>query len=550
LSAAAARPDPASREAGGDEPALGGWEIAALGLLVAFSLAVRGFRWWQTSLMFNDGPTFLGLAQDMAAGRWAEALAHVYHPLYPFFTLLAHFALPDWESAAAAVSIAAGGAAVLCFFFFARSAFGRRAGWIAAVFLAVQPHVVDGSSDIQSDGLYLALFLASMACLWRSAASPRAALAGWAGLFSGLAYLTRPEGIGVLLVGAALASLRVARRAWRPAAAAGWLAALFAGALLVMTPYLTFLRVEHGHWTLSQKKDVSKLFSLDTSPPIAATQEAVAAAREAVSGPVILTPRTSAVPVRVLSALAAVLAAAGNAVRPWFLALLLLGVALRRGRPGPTGEFVGLVVGVYAAVLFAQDYRYAYVDGRHALPPLVVAFGYVGVATPRIGELVLRGLARLRRAPVPGPRAATAAGLAIVVAVALGQAIRPERRGARADRAAAAWLRAQTLPEGAVAAPKGRLAYYAGRPYVSLYEAPRSGMLAYLRTAGVRFVILDDEKLARWPELAAAEGGALRPLHRAEDRGRWTAVFALVEPTAEERPAVATGTRAPSSGAP
>ncbi len=110
-------------------PPLGGAGSAALAGLVAFAVVVRCIRWWQTSLLFNDGPTFLWIAQEMAAARWREALAHAYHPLYPFLTLLAHFVIPDWEQAAVAVSVVAGAAAVLLLFVFLRSAFGRREAW-------------------------------------------------------------------------------------------------------------------------------------------------------------------------------------------------------------------------------------------------------------------------------------------------------------------------------------------------------------------------------------------------------------------------------------
>jgi hypothetical protein len=98
---------------------------------VLVAIAVRCIDWWQSALIFNDGPTFLGLSQQMSAGHWSEALAHPFHPLYPLLTWLAHFATPDWERAAAAVSILSGGVAVAFLFVFLRSAFDRRAAWIA-----------------------------------------------------------------------------------------------------------------------------------------------------------------------------------------------------------------------------------------------------------------------------------------------------------------------------------------------------------------------------------------------------------------------------------
>jgi 4-amino-4-deoxy-L-arabinose transferase-like glycosyltransferase len=512
-------------------------EVVLLAALALGAALVRAWRWHLTSLMFNDGPSFLALSQLMEAGGWVEALRHPYHPLYPFLTLVAHFAVSDWELAAAGVSIVAGAASVACLFAFLRSAFGRTEAWVGAAFLAVQPRAVSNSADVLSDGLYLALFLAGAALLWSATRRPSRALAGWAGVFAGLAYLTRPEGAGILLVGVACAALAVLLRRWSPWWALGWLAALCAAALLVMLPYLTFLRVERGSWIVTQKKNVGRLITGEgeaAAAPLRALPPGTPTRDEARAWPLVAQKSDGTTPVEARvkglphKALGDVLAAASASLRPWFLALLLVGVFLRRGRPGAAGAFVLLFLGLYAAVLFHLDYRYGYVDARHTLPPLALAFGYLAPGCLLLGRGILGALARLRPAlGTAAPGRAVVVGAAVVLAVALGQTLRPERAGAAADRAAAAWLRTQPTAPGAVAATKGRLAYYAGRPYVSLYTVSPTGLIERLRERGARFVIVDDQKLAEFPELAAAPDSALRLVHRAEDRGRWTGVYEL-----------------------
>lgn len=497
-------------------------ELAAAGLVAALALVVRALRWSGTVLMFNDGPTFLALAGHMAEGRWGDALAHDYHPLYPFVVMMGQLALGDAERAAAWISIAGGTLAVAALWVFLRGAFGPRPALLGALLLAVQPRAIDFSSDVQSDGLYLGLFLAGVAWLWWGWRAARPAWAFLAGLVSGLAYLARPEGLGVVLVGGLLAAASLLRGRWRLLPATGWAASLAAGALLVTLPYLAVLRVEHGAWTFTQKKSVTHLLALEeegaegTAP--AATPEAGAApAPQPEEVPVLLEPTGP------LRAAGYVLDAAANAVRPWFAPLIVFGLWLRRGRPGPAGGFVLAFVGLYTAVCMAQAFRYGYLDTRHALPPLTLAFGYAGIAMPALGALLLRPFTR-----APDPRIAVAVVVLAVAAAGLGQALKPEKADRRAERAAADWLAAQALPPGAVAAAKGRLAYYAGRAHVPLYGAPSPGLLPWLRERGARYVILEDEKLDEFPELRdAARSGGLARLHRAEVRGEVTTVYAL-----------------------
>jgi len=535
-------PDSASRRGLGALPAFSGWpERLALALLLAAAAAVRVLRWHGTSLMFNDGPTFLMLAQWLSEGRYGEVIAHPYHPLYPFLVLLARFWVGDWEQAAVLVSVIAGAASVLCLWLFVRASFGREAGWIAAIFLAVQPRAIAFSADILSDGLYLALFLAGVVCLWRALEEPRPALAGWAGAFSGLAYLARPEGLGVVVAGAALAALHALRGRWRPFQTGAWIAALVAAALLVALPYLALLRIQNGDWVLTQKKSVTRLLALDdegqaTLQPDALPQPAQSSLGEASADAAPAGIAQPPAPSRgiegaqLLRAALTVVHAAAAAVRPQFLALLLIGAWLRRGWPGPAGEFILCFLGLYAAILFTQGYHYGYVGARHALPPMVLTFGYLAVAVPALGGLLIMPFRRARGAPT-AQRLAAGAGLALVAAIGLGQALRPERPGARAERNAARWLAANAEHAGGVSAPKMRLAYYAGRAHVSLYAAPRGeALIRALHQQGAQYVILEDKNLSDFPELGAAVGTSLRVVHSEEDRGRRAFVYELTGP--------------------
>jgi 4-amino-4-deoxy-L-arabinose transferase-like glycosyltransferase len=176
------------------------WALA--GLLLA-AAGLRVVVWQRSVAMFSDGPRFLGMAHAFDSGRWTLALNDAYHPLYPLLVALLHRILPfgdsagGWEGAAAAVSVASGVAVVGLGFAFLRDAFGAGAAWVGAFLLAVQTRSVDFTSDVQSDGLYLALFVAGTWLGWRAWRRGSPAWAAGAGLAVGLAYTTRPEGLGL-----------------------------------------------------------------------------------------------------------------------------------------------------------------------------------------------------------------------------------------------------------------------------------------------------------------------------------------------------------------
>ncbi|MCP3985310.1 MAG: glycosyltransferase family 39 protein, partial [bacterium] len=191
------------------EPRREGWVICGL---VALAGAVRIVRWQELAVMFNDGPIFLALAEAIESGLPDQALAHPFHPLYSALVAVAHGPIASWETAAVFVSVLCGSLAVAALYLFVRDLHGRAAAWIAAFLLAVHPGAIEYTGDIQSEGTYFLCFISAAFLLWRGLRlkSPLLGMAG--GLVAGLAYLARPEGLGIALVAGALALLEGWRR--------------------------------------------------------------------------------------------------------------------------------------------------------------------------------------------------------------------------------------------------------------------------------------------------------------------------------------------------
>ncbi len=497
---------------------------AVLAAILLLAAVVRTIRWHQTGAIFNDGPVFLAVAELLREGRFAEALGHPFHPLYSALVALVHGVVPDLETAALVVSIGAGTAAVACLHALVRRAFDPTTALVAAFFLAVHPGAIEYSGDIQSEPLYLALFLACAAALWQGLTTRRAAPLLLAGVLGGAAYLTRPEGLGIVLVaGAGLGWAALCKRlAWGQAVALG--SALALGLVLTAGPYLGWLRIDGGSFEVSGKKQLGVVAGVVEEPfqgedPLAANpqQPWVRDADDpAPDSPQARPPRPE--PSTWERALDAVLDTFQTHFRSLRYELALIGLAglvLARPRPGRRAAMVLSVVAAYAALLLLLRFNVGYVSGRHTLPSVTLVFGYVAAAALVV---TARGSLGAR-----GRGVVLAVLLAIVAGVGLTKALKPSRLEAVAERRAASWL-AQAEPDAVVAARKRRTAYYADAPWVKLATAAYPGGL---RALGATHLILADDDVGDYAKLGPLEPPRMRLLHQEQAHGVTASVYGL-----------------------
>jgi 4-amino-4-deoxy-L-arabinose transferase-like glycosyltransferase len=512
-------------------------------------MAVRAFAWSNTAVLFNDGPIFLALAEAIGDGRWAEVLAHPYHPLYPALIAVVSGFGVGLESAAVAVSIAGGVLGIAALFWFVRDFFGREEAWLAAWIMALHPWALDFSSDVMSDGLYLGVFLVAFTCVVRVADRPTPHKAFVCGVACGLAYLTRPEGGGLLVVCAALLALRV----FRDGMSLRWvgmamLALCFAG-LIVIGPYVAGVAGVTGEWTITQKKSISKLIADPNS------QEALADAQGnkvrldklklvlplpesaiRVDGPGATRPERSAF--GLFDSVLRVETTAIAAFRWELLLLALIGLFADRSNRNTQRERAIMLVGAsYFGLLVLLVWGEGYVSRRHALPPCLPLIGYSAMGLKVIwlaGTTRLRGIPPVWLSRLRTPRALC---VVLLVCMILGWGAR-DLRARRFDRVpvrtAAEWLAVNRPGTGPVAAQKLRVAYYAGAKFVPLAPGHDGRLEAHLRGRGARWVVIDRGKMLDHQGLEDGIGDWLRVVHSVASQGR-NALVLSIEPTPAPR---------------
>jgi 4-amino-4-deoxy-L-arabinose transferase-like glycosyltransferase len=219
--------------------------VVAAGVRIAWALT-------QVGAIENEGSEYCRLAENLLSGngyRGIVANAGVqlnFPPLYPVLIAALMLPLRNSELAARLVSLVAGTALVWGVFLTCRSLYGRRVAFAGAAIVALHPTLIALSASVYSEALYLTLLTFGLYWLLRTAESGgRIGASVAAGVFFGLAYLTRPE---ALVLAAPLLVLLVVRGAVvgtgrRMIVAAGSVLLVL---LVLAAPYVAFLSVNAG----------------------------------------------------------------------------------------------------------------------------------------------------------------------------------------------------------------------------------------------------------------------------------------------------------------
>lgn len=241
--------------------------------ILVLGAAVRAIVSSRTDPVAFDSAIYFAMAQLLRAGSWDQVLAYPFPPLFPLLVASAEGVGAPTEAAGLFLAFALNLCVLLPLFFIARHLAGPRAA-LGAVFLwAVHPYAVRLSVRALSDTPTV-LLVALALWLGLHALKLEKLLWAWlAGMLSGLAYLTRPEGIEAALGLAALyaiaaapstpSSLGVSRRILLRSA---WVAAPLLGWALVASPYVSYISAQAGSLTLSKKKSVQAMVSSFSAP--------------------------------------------------------------------------------------------------------------------------------------------------------------------------------------------------------------------------------------------------------------------------------------------
>ena len=428
-----------------------------LGLLGACLVAVllHTYHVWAAVAIAPDGGLFIEYARTLGEDPLAAVRSYDQHPLFPALIWLAHEPIrrfiseePNaWICAGQTVALLGTLGAILGLYGFTSQIYGRHRGLIAAWILTLLPDASRFGADVLTDLPHLALYLLGLTAVLIGLRSGRARWLSAAAALSALAFLARPEGGAVFLVGIAGVLVRKGFSIKKRAALAVGMLALF---FCITAPY------QLATGKLVPKKSPLELFHFAQSdtPDVGGI---IPAADGREPGKQLRTATTLPIPIDV----ARQWVRAGRVV---YILLALLGLWVARPH-GRRALVLGLAAGVHILLMHALEYRYGYLDRRHAL---LLATLSLPLAAAGSWWLSCWVAGRLKIASVSGANRVLVCIFGVCVVLTAYWLFRPINQGDDHVVAGGRWLAANT-PRGTPIVADSRLrrvALYANRPFI------------------------------------------------------------------------------------
>lgn len=450
-----------------DEPLSRRWTRLDWNLIVVLALFACGIRVWQlthTVVASRDSIGFIRISwqfRQAEGADWPQVLQKSdQHPLYPLWVLIVSRALEPFhpgpmsslmqhsaQTASAIMAILL----VLPLYALGRELFDRRIGVLSALILQCLPVI----GRILSDGLSEAtfLFLASSALFWGIVAlnQPRRFLAfAWTGLFSAMAYLTRPEGAFIvaatgimLLLGQVIPRWR---RSWSELLRASM--AMGAVALVVSSP----IYVCTGKLTLKPSALVVIKNRLTDAAPMKTTMGPLFAVWDRDEGEESGSRGLWGVKALILQI------GKGSFYVGWLAAVVGLWRYRQRYLERP-GEWMLLLVSLAVGLALWRVVVVAgYLSDRHTLLLLTCFIPFAAVGLTILGEEIARRWQRLRLAPLLVPMA--------FLLVCLPKTLETLHYNRDGFKEAGRWLAEHSHPTDPILDPLCWSHYYAGRVFL------------------------------------------------------------------------------------
>ena len=236
-----------------------------LWILLSLACIVRLYVWYVTPVLAKDGISYINIAKHFINGNFAGGLTHPYHPLYPLFISLGSVANLEHELSGRIISLLFSILSILTVYIFSKRLFNPQLAFITALLIAFHPYSVRLSVDVRSESLYFFFYMLGFCLGYAALTTKESYLFLLTGTTSALAYLTRPEGVSIIVILSAWIAVHSIRDFKKPHWYVGPrnLCLLLIGFLIFSCPYLLYLKHHTHSWTLTQKKQLSKISGIN-----------------------------------------------------------------------------------------------------------------------------------------------------------------------------------------------------------------------------------------------------------------------------------------------
>jgi 4-amino-4-deoxy-L-arabinose transferase-like glycosyltransferase len=230
-------------------------KYSSLWIILIIALLVRLFFLRFEYAVGWDEVNYLKLGASGAINGFSHVLHPYWSPLYPLFVAIFGKLNTDFELAGRLVSILFGALLIVPIYLFTIKYLAQKTVYFCCLLIALFPSLIDSSVSALTEALYICLGITGVILGYLAIQKKSIGLAITVGGLFGMAYLTRPEGAGFLIVfgGVTLCGATyqlIKKHEFR------LFKVLFVSIIafvVISSPYLYYLHRVTGKWTLSSK---------------------------------------------------------------------------------------------------------------------------------------------------------------------------------------------------------------------------------------------------------------------------------------------------------
>jgi len=489
-------------------------------LLVGVAFALRLYAVLMAQGIAYDSAEYGFIARDFLKGDFIKGLSSPAPPFYPFLIFLFSPDSAHVEIAGRFLSLFFGTLALLPLFYLVKEAIGKKEAVVSAGLYAFHPYLVTYSGMLLTEATYWGLLTLSVYFFWTGLKKGKVWRMALSGCLLGLAYLTRPKGIGYIFI---FVIWIVAGNGLKKE----WLKKLIHLGVLTLTvalfvvPYVIYIHQETGRWLITKKAVGAQSQFLDLGEEKESRSPEAGPAR--IQGAEV--PRTEGKGPTVLGI-------AGNVARniPFtvyyylrafhFSLWLFLFFGLIRMRQ----KVVAYELFIASLVLFHLFSLSTFTSSspRFSVPIISLSLFWAGMGIFEIKRY-------LERMKISNPEKGILFLILLVILIQLPQSLTPERRRRAEQKKVGLWLKEHTPPGAIIMSNSPQEAFYADREFVMIPLGIRLGAnpgksydetMREARKKGVGYILVNKNTHELNPGLVeSVQPKDLREIYRREDQG-------------------------------
>ena len=450
-------------------------------LLIGISFGLRLYAVLMAQGIANDSAGYGFIARDFLKGHFIKGLSSPAPPFYPFLIFLFSPGTMHVEITGRLISLFFGTLTIIPLFYLVKEAVGTKEAVFSALFYSFHPYLVTHSGMLLTEATYWGLLVLSVYYFWTGLRKERLWKIALSGCFLGLAYLTRPEGVGYLLVYLVWVAVEgVLRKKWfKKLILTG---VLIPSVFVFVIPYVLYIHQETGQWLISKKAVGAQSQFLKESSGEGDSSKGVEQNR-----PIKRDLEILGVSQNIVRFLPYVIY---HYFRAYHFSLwLFLFFGLIRVRQ----KVIAYELFLASLVLFHLFSLSTFVPStiRFSVPVIPLSLFWAGTG-------ILEMKRYLEKIKISNPEKVISLCILVVILIQLPQSLTPERRSRADQKKVGLWLKQNTPPDAIIMSNSPIEAFYADREFMMLPQGistpgnpgkSYNEIISYAKRKRVRYIL-------------------------------------------------------------